>query len=284
MTYKDGKKEIQTDVQQKSGDSNYFKLFALKILAGRESRPTDSLREFVINETYMHILGFKKPEDALNKLIGNEQIVGVMADFHQQSLRTPVKPLVFFAAKTGISNFHIALKAQDAKGELWSATINKIKADYKQLYPEDEFRYEFFDESIAQFYTSEQHIASLLKWATGLAIFISCMGLLGLVIYTTGLRKKEIGVRKVLGASVANIVSILSTDFIRLVVIAFVVAIPTVWWAMSKWLENFAYKTSISWWVFALSGAAMILMALVTLSIQTIKAARANPVNSLRTE
>ncbi len=125
---------------------------------------------------------------------------------------------------------------------------------------------------------------NLLKWATGLAIFISCMGLLGLVMYTTNLRTKEIGVRKVLGASVGQIVSILSKDFVKLVLIASLVAIPLSWWAMNKWLKNFAYKTPVSWWVFAVSITGMIMIALITLSIQTIRAASANPVDSLRTE
>jgi len=124
----------------------------------------------------------------------------------------------------------------------------------------------------------------LLNWCTGLAIFISCLGLFGLVIYITTQRTKEIGVRKVLGASVTQIVSLLSKDFIGLVIIAFVIATPLAWWAMHKWLEDFAYRTTINWWIFGLSGSFMILIALLTLSIQTIRSAIANPVKSLRTE
>jgi ABC-type antimicrobial peptide transport system permease subunit len=133
-------------------------------------------------------------------------------------------------------------------------------------------------------YESEQHTARLLKWAAGLAIFISCLGLLGLVIYVTNTRTKEIGIRKILGASVAAIVSILSIDFMLLVLLAIVIAAPIAWWATHTWLLNFAYRTPINWWIFAVSGGAMILLAMVTLSIQTIKAAVANPVKSLRTE
>jgi ABC-type antimicrobial peptide transport system permease subunit len=124
----------------------------------------------------------------------------------------------------------------------------------------------------------------LLKWATGLAIFISCLGLLGLVIYTTTQRTKEIGVRKVLGASVSQIVTLISKDFLGLIMLAFAVAVPLSWMAMHKWLENFAYRTEISWWIFITAGAVMITIALVTLGFQTIKAAIANPVKSLRTE
>ncbi len=162
--------------------------------------------------------------------------------------------------------------------------IAKIKTAFIKTYPQENFDYTFFDESIARAYGDQQNISSLLKWATGLTVFISCLGLLGLVIYTTNHRVKEIGVRKVLGASVAQIVSILSKDFIKLVAIAFVVATPLAWWALHKWLDDFAFKTEISWWVFVVSGLGMIVIALITLSVQTIRAAMANPVNSLRSE
>ena len=180
--------------------------------------------------------------------------------------------------------FHIALNAKDAERTSWTTTVSKIEKAYKKIYPGEEFNYQFFDESIAKFYISEQNISRLLKWATGLTIFISCLGLLGLVIYTTSQRRKEIGVRKVLGASVSQIVSLLSTDFIKLVALAIIIAVPVAWWAMHRWLEDFAYRTNFSWWIFAISGAGMFIVALLTLSIQTIRSAVANPVKSLRTE
>ncbi len=163
----------------------------------------------------------------------------------------------------------------------WKEVIAKIKNAFIKTYPQENFDYAFFDESIAKAYGDQQNISSLLKWATGLTVFISCLGLLGLVIYTTNHRVKEIGVRKVLGASVAQIVSILSKDFIKLVAIAFVVATPLAWWALNKWLDDFAFRTEISWWVFAVSGLGMIAIALITLSVQTIRAAMANPVIAL---
>ncbi|HEY2721991.1 MAG TPA: FtsX-like permease family protein, partial [Chitinophagaceae bacterium] len=166
----------------------------------------------------------------------------------------------------------------------WKTTIGKLGNAFKKIYPEENFDYQFFDESIAKLYTSEQNISRLLKWATGLAIFISCLGLLGLVIYTTTQRTKEIGVRKVLGASVSQIVALLSKDFLKLVIVAFVIATPVAWWAMNKWLQDFAYRTHINWWVFASTGVAMIIISLLTLSIQTIRSALMNPVKSLRTE
>jgi len=155
---------------------------------------------------------------------------------------------------------------------------------WKEVYPEDDFEYHFVDEKIAKFYESEQHTSQLLSWATGLSIFISCLGLLGLAMYTTNLRTKEIGVRKVLGATVTQIVTLLSTELVWLVLLAFVVVTPIAWMVMHKWMQNFTYRTTISWWVFALSGAGMLFTALVTLSFQTIKAAIANPARSLKSE
>jgi ABC-type antimicrobial peptide transport system permease subunit len=166
----------------------------------------------------------------------------------------------------------------------WKKTIAQMATAWKQVYPEDDFNYTFFDKSIETFYKKEQQTSQLLNWSAGLAIVISCLGLLGLVIYTTTQRTKEIGVRKVLGASVAQIVSLLSKDFIRLVIIAFIIVAPLAWWAMNKWLQDFAYRTTVSWWVFALTGFSMIVIALITLSIQTIRSAIVNPVKSLRTE
>jgi len=287
MTYQDGKKETRVELQLKYGDSNYFKVYQLHLLAGRIAQPSDTLREMVINETCRKLLGFKTPQEAIGKLIGNKQrypIVGVMADFHQASTHTPIKPLALATVANSEFYIHIALHPQIAGAALWSTTLDRVKKAYKEIYPEQDFKYEFFDESIAKFYTAEQNIARLLKWATGLTIFISCLGLAGLVIYTTNLRTKEVGIRKVLGASVTGIVSLLSKDFVKLLGIAFLIATPVAWWALHKWLENFAYKTSISWWVFPLSGGAMIVIALLTMSVRTIRSALANPVNSLRTE
>jgi len=167
---------------------------------------------------------------------------------------------------------------------LWKNTIASIEKSYKQIYPEEDFNFKFMDETIAKFYESEQKTAALLKWATALSILISCLGMLGLVIYTTNVRTKEIGVRKILGASVTNIVTILSKDFVKLVLLAFVIAAPVAWWAVYKWLQDYAYKTNMSWWIFAMCGLFMLFVALITLSVQTIRAAVANPVKSLRTE
>lgn len=288
MKYKDGKKEIETDVQIKLGDTNYLRLYDMKLLAGTFLEPSDTVRQIIINQTYSKVLGFQNPQDAIGKIIELDDkqvpIVAVAADFHQQSLRTPIKPLIISSWASSSRTFNIALQPQNAEGTVWSTAIAKVEKAWKEIYPEDDFEYSFLSEDIAKYYNSEKNVVRLLSWATGLAIFISCLGLLGLVIFITVQRTKEIGVRKVIGASVSQIVSLLSKDFLKLVLIAFVIAVPIAWWGAHKWLDNFAYKTELSWWIFLIGGVVMALLALITISIQTIRAALANPVDSLRTE
>ena len=280
------KKDLKANIQIRWGDPDYLKVYQIKLLAGRDVEASDTMKEFIINNTYAKLLGFQKPEDAIGKQLNfhqeNMPIVGVMQDFHETSTHGEIDPLVF-AGSNG-STFHIRLKPNTAGGFEWKNGISKIQKAFKSIYPDADFSYQFVDQKIAGLYQSEQRTASLLKWSTGLAILISCLGLFGLVIFTTNSRKKEIGVRKVLGASVMQITSSLSTDFMRFVLLAFIIAAPIAWWATYKWLQNYAFKTNMSWWVFAISGFSMLVIALLTLSMQTIKAARANPVDSLRNE
>ena len=237
----------------------------------------------------MHMyLVLTDPQQAIGKNIewSNKQIpiTGVVADFNQKSLHEPIKTTCYWQLEQSAKNYKYCFAAAERRRQLYGKRLSKIEKAWKEVYPEDDFEYTFFDESIAKYYDAEQNISSLLMWATGLAIFISCLGLLGLVIYTTKQRTKEIGVRKVLGASISQIVSMISKDFILLVLLAFVIAAPLAWIGMNKWLENFAYRTDISWWIFLFGGIVMILISLFTLSFQTIKAAMMNPVKSLRTE
>jgi len=288
MSYKDGKKEIQNDVQVKMIDTGYFSLFKMKLLAGANLSNSDTITGLIINETYSKILGFTNPQQAIGKSIeyNNKQVpvVGVAADFHQNSLHQIIKPLVFFNNKKQCRTFSIALMPQNEAGTTWKSGIARIEKAWKEVYPADEFEYSFLDDTIAKYYTAEKHISSLLVWATGLAIFISCLGLLGLVIYITNQRTKEIGVRKVIGASVMQLVALLSKDFLKLIATAFIIAVPIAWWGAHKWLENFAYKTTISAWIFISGGLIMFLTALVILGMRTFNAANANPVTSLRSE
>ncbi len=280
------KPDVHVNVQLRWGDTNYIKLYQIQLLAGRNVAQSDTFREFLVNETYMKALGFQHPEDALNKQLNFNgkllPIVGVMRDFHEQSTHSLIDPVVLAGGSGSI--FHIRLKPDNAGSHLWQSAIGKMQRAYTRIYPDADFSYAFLDDTLAGLYKMEENISRLLYWAAGLTIFISCLGLLGLVIYTTNSRAKEIGIRKVLGASVAGIVSLLSKDFVRLVLIAFLIAAPIAWWAVHSWLDNFAYRTAMSWWIFGLSGLMMVLFAVITLSVQTIRTAVANPVDSLRVE
>ncbi len=291
VTYNDGVNEINSDLQFIFGDINYSKVFELDILAGRTIR-NDTVKELVINETCMRKLGFKNPEDAIGKTVmlsdQSIPIVGVMADFFQRSLKSDVKPMALRGDwhRPDWSQFqaiHVALQSESSEG--LQSTLVKIEDAYKSVYSEsDDYRIEFLDETIQNFYNREQKISRLLNWATGLSILISCLGLLGLVIYTTNRRVKEIGVRKVLGASLLQINTLLCKEFLILVAVAFVIASPIAWYGISHWLQDFAYKTNISFWVFLVSGLAMLFFAFLIISIKTLQAANANPVESLRSE
>lgn len=285
LKYHTGKNEIHTQAQCKFGDRNYLDLYHLKLLAGR-NLSTDTAKEFIINESYLKVLGFKTPQEAIGQLIFFDKpvpIVGVIADFNHSSLRSSVEPLVFTSKRRLSNTGHIALQAS-ADHAKWQSTITQIDEAWKEIYPDEDFSFAFVDERIAGFYKSEQQISILLRWATALAIGISCLGLFGLAIYTINQRTKEIGVRKVLGASVTQIAALLSSDFIRLVIMAFLIAAPIAWLSLNKWLENFAYKSELNVATFLVAALMMMTIALFTICFQTIKAARANPVKSLRTE
>lgn len=286
ISFNNGKEIFTPNTQIRWGDPNFIKVYEVKLLAGRNVTASDSIREFLVNESYAHAIGFSNAADALNKFLdwNNKKIpiVGIMRDFHDQSTRAGISPIVFGGNNGSV--FHIRLSPNSAGAAVWKTAIAGIEKAYKEIYPDEDFNYKFVDSMIAGFYAREQNTASLLQWATVLSVLISCLGLLGLVIYTTHTRTKEIGIRKLLGASVTHIVSILSRDFVVLVMISFVIATPLAWWAMYNWLQDFAYKTAMSWWIFVLSGAAMLLVAILTLSLQTIKTAMANPAKSLRTE
>lgn len=291
ITYSGGETEVRSELQFIFGDSKYSELFELEIIAGRTIR-NDTIKELVINETCLKNLGFTDPQEAIGKFIQMDEesvpIVGVMADFYQRSLKTSIKSMAFRGDwyRPEWSQFqaiHIAF--ENASPENLKATLSKIESAYKSVYSEvEDYRAEFLDETIQNFYNREQKVSKLLNWATGLSILISCLGLLGLVIYTTNRRVKEIGVRKVLGASLFQINSLLCKEFLVLVAIAFIVASPIAWYGINNWLQDFAYKTSISFWVFLLSGCAMIFFALLVVSVKTLQAANANPVDALRSE
>jgi ABC-type antimicrobial peptide transport system permease subunit len=288
MIFHPGGKAIETTVEVKDADTAYFRLYQMKLVAGRFLLPSDTIREYLVNETLTRFLGYKHPSDIVGTMLkrGDQSypIVGVLADFHSKSVRQTIQPLAY-STRTGTnSTFHIALPAHGRTSGGWTATIGAIEKEFNKIYPEEPFSYSFLDENIAAFYKKEQDTARLLAWSTGLTIFISCLGLLGLVMYTTSQRTKEIGVRKVLGASVTQIVTLLSKDFVRLVLLAFLISAPFAWWGVHWWLQDYAYRTSINWWIFLVCGVAMLFVALLTLSVQTIRSAVANPTEALRSE
>ncbi|RDC65458.1 ABC transporter permease [Adhaeribacter pallidiroseus] len=280
------KPEIKEPVQIRWGDPNYIHVFKIKLIAGRNILASDSIQEFLINATYAKLLGFQNPEDAIGQHLrfGEKKlpIVGVMQDFHEQSMHAAITPLVLGGNNGDI--FHVRLKPNMAGNNNWQQAIRKIQKAYHQIYPDEDFDYKFVDEAVAHFYQTEQRTAHLLSWATGLSILISCLGLVGLVMYTVHSRTKEIGIRKILGASVNSIAAMLSQDFLKLVVLANILAWPLVWYGMYRWLQNFVYRIEISWYLFVLAGVAALLIALITVSFQAIKAAVANPVEALRSE
>jgi len=291
LKFKSGNKEIETDVKVKFADTNYIRLYQMKLVAGTNLPNSDTIKAVLINETYARALGFKDPQQAVGKFItwndwgvGNVPIVGVLQDFHLRSFYEEIAPMVISSRVNDHLTLNIALKPQTDGGDAWSKTIAGIQKAYKEVFPGDDWNYSFMDETIAKYYSTEKNVSALLTWATALSIFISCLGLAGLVIYITNQRTKEISIRKVVGATVTQLVTLLSKDFLKLVVIAFVIAVPVTWWCAGVWLQTFAYRTPLSWWIFASGGALMLVIAFIILSVRTFKAAVANPVNSLKTE
>lgn len=287
-SYYGEEKEVHTELQLLFGDQEYLDLYGIELLAGRKQH-NDSIKEYVINETYLKVLGFSEPEEALGKMIktGSKQdpIVGVMKDFNQRSLKAGINPLAFMGTGGTDRNFGtIHFVVHKISKENISEIIKKVEASWAAIYPEDEMNLSFMDDTIAKFYAQERKTATLLNWATGLAILISCLGLLGLVVYTTERRTKEIGIRKVLGATMLELNMLLSKEFLLLVGIAFIIAVPIAWFGIDYWLKDFSNKTTVSWWVFAGSGLAMVAIALLIMSVKTLAAAQTNPVKSLRTE
>jgi putative ABC transport system permease protein len=236
-----------------------------------------------MNEAAIKMFGYRKPEEAIGakfKQWGREgKIVGVITDFHYSSLQHEIKPLSIRIEPQGCQMVSVKVHA----GNL-AATVASIQNKWNEFIPNRPFSYTFLDETFDKQYRSEDRFGKLFLNFAVLAIFISCLGLLGLASYSTMQRTKEIGIRKVMGASVTNIVNLLSKEFLALVMISFLVAVPIVWYFMSKWLNGFAYRTQLQVWIFLLAGIIAVFIAMFTVSFQAIRAAVANPAKSLRTE
>lgn len=288
MTYYKDTTEIQQQINMKFGDTDYLKLYGFKLLAGRNFVASDKMNEIVINEKAVEAYGFKSPEDAVGKVLsqaGNKArsypIVGVVSDFHQFGIQSKIDPVLISTNKSQGSTLNIKLPDDASK---WNASIKVIEKEWKKIYAGVPFKYSFYDETIKQLYKSEEDTQTLVSAATFIAILISCLGLFGLATLTAYRRTKEVGIRKVLGASVPGIVQLLSKEFLSLVLISVIIASPIAWWMMNEWLKDFAFRIEIKWWLFLIAAIAACVIALLTVSYQAIKAAVANPVESLRRE
>ena len=267
----------------------FMKLYQIKLLAGRDYVATDfnpdfgKLHNIILNESATKLLGFSSPAQALGKTIlrGTKQwdIIGVIADYHQKSLKYTVEPTLLMPAYSTNSSISIKVKTQNLP-----ATMAGIKEKYISFFPGNLFDYYFLDNKFNEQYSSDKLFGKIFGIFAGFAIFIACLGLLGLSLFATAQRTKEIGIRKILGASISSIVILLSKDFIKLVILAFIIAAPVAWYVMYKWLQDFAYRINISLWIFVATGILAVFIALVTIGYQSVKAAMANPVKSLRTE
>ncbi|MES1224802.1 MAG: FtsX-like permease family protein, partial [Bacteroidota bacterium] len=268
---------------QASVGYDFVKSVHVQMVKGRyfsKDYGTDSVG-YIINQAALRKIGYKDPIGKRLTFWGKKgTIIGVVKDFHFQSLRVPIEPLIM-RLEENVQWGTLLIKIEAAKTKQVLAGLEKLS---KEMNPKFPFTYQFSDEQFNKIYKSESVIDKLSTYFAVLAIFISCLGLLGLAMFTAEQRTKEIGIRKVLGASVSGVFALLSKEFLQLVFIAFIIAAPLAWWAVSKWLQDYTYRTDISWWVFAIAGIAALFIALLTVSFQAIKAAVANPVKSLRTE
>lgn len=282
----------EKDIKEQSvalqiADSDFISLYQIKLLAGKNIRNVDSLKEVLINETLCHQLGFAHPRDAVGKSLymGDkpQPILGVVNDFHEHSYHEPIQPLMMGHVSQPETGIAIKLASRGKDAASIQPVLKKIEKEWKALFPQP-FVYSFLDDSIAQLYETERRTAILMNTAMSIAIFISCMGLFGLSLFTVRQKTKEIGIRKVLGATVTHITILLGRNFLLLILLAFVIASPIAWWVMHRWLEDFAYRIPLSAGLFIKAGLAALLVGLLTVIFQSVRAAMANPVESLRAE
>ncbi|AYL99182.1 ABC transporter permease [Mucilaginibacter celer] len=283
-----GNMATATDAQNINTDEFFAKANGIKIIAGRDFRIGDSSR-VLINETLCKRLGLN-PQTAPGTRLYTQyapdpvtfvEVAGVMKDFNYNSLHMQVKPFMLVYQKDP-QYFNVMVVSTDSKN--YKSLLGKMESLWRKDVIDAPFEYSFLDTEVQKQYETEVTLSQIINAFTVMAIVISCLGLFGLAAFSAEQRSKEIGVRKVLGASVTGIVQLLSKDFVKLVLIALAIATPVAWWAMSKWLQAFEYRVNISWWMFALAGMLAMIIALVTVSSQAIKAARMNPVKSLKAE
>ena len=289
-------KQVYKGFQYNSIDANFIDMMKIKVTEGRNftnQNLADNSSAAIVNEAFVKEFNLDNPIG--KKLPGKfeQNIIGVVKDFHYESLHTKIRPLLMTMKADSVfrrtENIGISHPPQPRisvrfKTGTLSQNIELLKREWKTIVPNQDFEYSFLDETIAAQYQQEQRTSTIVKLASTLSIFIACMGLFGMAALTVVRRTKEIGIRKVLGATVTNIVGLLSKDFVKLVAIAALIAFPLAWWAMNNWLEDFAYRVAVSWWVYLIAGILALVIALATVSIQAVRAALSNPVKSLKTE
>jgi ABC-type antimicrobial peptide transport system permease subunit len=271
------------DTQVKQVDANYISLYGIELVAGSNLEDTDTARGFMVNEQLVRTSGFDNARDIIGKKIHmwgmTLPIVGVVKDFHTVSLKDPIEPTVLMNNIEGYRTLSINLHQSQLQN-----IISTVKTKWEATYPEHIFEYQFLDEQIREFYEGEQKMSILLTAFTSIAIFIGCLGLFGLATFMANQKTKEIGVRKALGASVESIIFLFSKEYVKLIVIGFLLASPLVWFLMNKWLEGFAYKITIGPAVFVIGLAITLTVAIMTVGYRSFKAAIVNPIKSLRYE
>ena len=276
-------KESQRSVNLQFADSDFFTTYQMPLVAGQVYPPSDSGSAWVVNETFMRDVGAASPDELLGKYVSLEDaelpIVGVVADYHTATFGRKIPPLLITNRRAQYQYLNLKVNLTQAK-----EVIEQLQKAWQTSYPDFPFEYQFLDDAIARFYKDQQRLLSLIQLFSGVAIFIGCLGLYGLVVFMAEQRTKEIGIRKVLGASVQQLLVLFSGQFVKLLVIAFCLAAPLAYWLMRQWLQSFAYRIQISGWMFIACLLLSLLLVLLTVGYQSLRAARANPVDSLRNE
>ena len=286
----DSLRPVTADIKYVATDYDFIPTYGIHVVAGRNFSRSYGMdtTNFILNEAAVSAVGWKNPQDAVGKDFkygpAAGKIIGVIGDFHFESLHQKIVPIILINPATSANQSFFNSFSVKVSGNNVNATIAGIEKTWKRYLPELPFQYTFLDENFAQLYDSEQRQGTIFTTFACIAIFIACLGLFGLSAFTISQRIKEIGVRIVLGAKVNSIVGLLSKDFLKLVLIAAVIAFPVAWYAMTHWLEDFAYRISIHWWVFVLAAGMALVVALVTVGYHAFRAALANPVKSLRSE
>jgi putative ABC transport system permease protein len=266
-------------------DKDFVKTFDLKLVAGRNFYEKDTVDEILVNETFAKKVSLNAPEELLGKTMEinggfiRGTIVGVVNDFHDRDFHENINPIFIAPVKDAYNELAIKINMN-----VGNTALNEIQEQWSSVFPNYIFEYNFLDDRVAQLYESEQRFLALTKLFSTLAIFIGCLGIYGLILFFVVQKTREIGIRKVLGGSITHILVLVSQDFLKLLLIAALIASPLAWYLVDTWLQNFNYKTEISWCIFILATGIVACITLLTISYQALKAALANPVNSLRAE